>query len=128
MTDQTTGDQPWNLPGAFAPNPPAREPRQKRKPREAAAPKKERKPRPVAERHPPGHDGRDLPAKKTRKARKEKAERAAPETIKVTMKEYAGMRVGPDDAKLFLKLHGMLSLVSKGTRAKVLGELAKVFG
>lgn len=124
MTDQATGDQPWNQPGAFNPNPPpAREPRQKRKPREAAVPKKERKPRAAK---PPA----EAPAapKKPRKAKKEKAERAAPDTIKVTMKEYAGMRVGPDDAKLFLKLHSMLSLVSKGTRAKVLGELAKVFG
>jgi len=122
MTDQATGDQPWNQPGAFAPNPPpAREPRQKRKPRAEAAPKvrKPRAAKPPAEAAAP---------KKPRKARKEKAERAAPDTIKVSLKEFAQMRVGPDDAKLFLKLHNLLSLVSKSTRAKVLGELSKVFG
>jgi len=125
MTDQATGDMPWMQQTAPAIPAAVREPRQKRLKREAAAPKPSRKPR--AAKSPAEAPVAPAP-KKPRKTKKEKAERAAPDTIKVTLKEYAGMRVGPDDAKLFLKLHGLLSLVSKGTRAKVLGELAKVFG
>lgn len=66
-------------------------------------------------------------AKKARKKRVAKAEKAAPETIKVTMKEYASMRVG-DNAKLFLKVHKMLAGESKSARAAVLAELSKVLG
>lgn len=129
MTDQTTGEAPWEKPGAFQPNAPepaAREPRQRRKPREAkaesaapAAPRAPRKPRAAAAEA-------DAPApRKPRKAKKAKAERAAPETIKVTMREYAAMRVG-DDAKTFIKVHGLLAALSKGARAKMLVELGKV--
>lgn len=121
MNDQAPGNA-WDQPPA---NPqtaaPARPPRQKRQPRITAASKPVRTPKVV----PPPSEAAPAP-KKPRKAKT--VERAAPETIKVSLKEFAQMRVGADDAKLFLKLHGLLSLVSKGTRAKVLGELQKVFG
>lgn len=116
MNDQATGDMPW-LQEPTAPAP-ARQPRQQRKPREAAVPAKVRKPRAVK---PTGA----APAPKQPRAAK--PERAAPDTIKVTLKEFAQMRVG-DDAKLFLKLHGVLSSAGKASRTKVLAELSKVFG
>ena len=126
MNEQTPGPLPgpWTLTRLAAPTteaPPAREPRQRRKPREAKAdkPRKERKPRAAAPAVEPA-------PRKPRKARKDKVERAAPETIKVTMKEYAVMRVG-DDAKTFIKLHGILSDLGKGSRSKLLAELQKVF-
>lgn len=125
MNDQATGDMPWlQEPAAPAP---ARQPRQQRKPREAAAPKPEkapRKPRTVSKSPllAAGY-GKDM----SKKPRAAKAERAAPDTIKVTLKEFAQMRVG-DDAKLFLKLHGVLSSAGKASRTKVLAELSKVFG
>lgn len=112
MTEQTAGEAPWAAQSASAETAPTRQPRQQRKPREA-------KPAVAAPEVAP-------PARKPRKA-KEKAERAAPETIKVTMREYAEMRVG-DDAKVFIKLHGILSALTKSARTKVLAELSKVFG
>lgn len=119
MTDQPTGEQqPWEAHGAFSPTPPKpeRQPRQRRTRKEPAL------------AAPFGKAAEEAAPKKTRKpraAKKEKAERAAPETIKVTMREYAEMRVG-DDAKVFIKLHGILSTLTKGARSKVLAELSKV--
>jgi len=62
MTDQATGEMPGTQEAAPAAAP-AREPRQKRKPREAAAPKKERKPRTVGKSPllAAGY-GKDMPA------------------------------------------------------------------
>lgn len=111
MTDQSTGDQPWNQSGAFSPTPPvpAKPPRQKRQ-------QKTKAPEPTAEK----------PAKKVRKPREEKPERRAPETVKVTLKEYATMVSAEPQA--FLKAHAALVSLSKGVRVKVLAELQKVLG
>lgn len=114
MTDQATGDMPDFLKRAAAPPEaaPAREPRQRRTTRRTAAPE----------------TPSEKPARKPRVAKKEAKERAAPETIKVTLKEFATMRVGEEHAKTFIKVHGLLSELSKGARGKVLAELSKVLG
>jgi hypothetical protein len=115
MTTEVTGEMPDFLRRAAAlpaADPPAREPRQRRTNRRAAA-----------SETPP-----EKPARKPRAAKKEVKERAAPETIKVTLKEFATMRVGEDNAKAFVKVHGLLSELSKGARGKVLAELQKVLG
>lgn len=67
-------------------------------------------------------------ATKKKRAKKAKTERAAPETVKVSLKEYAIMRVGDEHAKLFLKMHKLLGGASAGTRRTVLSELATLFG
>lgn len=103
MSTEVPG-QPWEQSSAPTPESAPKVPRQKRKAR-AATPAPE----------------------KVRKPKADKIERAAPETIKVTMKEYAAMKVG-EDAKAFIKMHGLLSALSKASRAKVLTELQKVFG
>lgn len=115
---EATGEMPEFLRRAAAPPadpPPAREPRQRRTNRRAAAPE----------------TAPEKPARAPRKpraAKKETKERAAPETIKVTLKEYAVMRVGEDNAKAFLKAHTALMGIVKSSRAKVLDELQKVLG
>lgn len=108
MTTEVPGAQPWDTPPADPPKP-VKQPRQRRAKAEASAPEPAR-------------------VRKPRAAKAEKKERAAPETIKVTLKEFAAMRVGEDDAKLFLKLHGLLAGASKGARGKLLAELGKVLG
>lgn len=127
MNETAPGNLPWqSSPIGLSPEAPVREPRQRRKPREEATapeapaekPKRGRKPREAAP---------EPKMRKPRKAAKAKVERAPPETIKVSLKEYAVMRVG-EDAKLFLKLHALLSDASKGSRAKVLAEINKVLG
>lgn len=65
--------------------------------------------------------------KKPRKVRAKKAERAAPETIKVNLREYAAMRIAPA-AKEFLKIHKIISGVAGPARGKLLAEIQKVFG
>lgn len=117
MTTETAGEMPEFLRRtSTAPTePPAREPRQRRTnrraaPAETSATKPERAPR------------------KPRAAKKEVKERTAPDTIKVTLKEYAVMRVGEDNAKAFLKAHAALMGILKGSRGKVLAELQKVLG
>ena len=125
MTDQTAGNMPWmqsNIREEMNTIPPTREPRQKRKPRKPAAAEPKRETRRTRDKAL-----ESAAAAAPKKPRKPKAERAAPDTIKVTMKEYAEMRVG-DDAKTFIKVHGILSDLSKGSRAKVLAELSKVLG
>lgn len=64
-----------------------------------------------------------------KRAKKAKPEKAVPETVKVSLKEYAAMRTG-NGAKLFLKAHKLLggSDVTLAVRRTVLAELAKMFG
>lgn len=119
MTD-TTGDMPWMQPQPPAPEAaPARQPRQKRKPKEAAAPKI-RKPRAVK----PTVEAAPAP---TPKLRKEKAERMAPETVKVSIKDYAEMRVTAYQRE-FVKLHKILAPIAQKARAQIIAELTKVLG
>lgn len=113
---EATGEMPEFLRRAAAPPadpPPAREPRQRRTSRRAAAPE----------------TAPEKPARvprKPRAAKKETKERAAPETIKVDLREYADMRCAPV-AKEFLKIHKIMSGVSALARGKLLTELQKVF-
>lgn len=119
-------DTPWNDAGATtSPEPaPARPARQKRKAKPEAAPKT-RKPREAKPREakPPA----EAPAA-PKKPRKEKAERAAPATIQMTLKEYADLRVGSEAAKIFVKIHDALFMLSRAARTKVIAEINKVFG
>lgn len=112
--------QPWDQPGAFNPNPPEvpKVPRQKRKPREAAAPKAPRKPRVAAAPEAPAE-----PAK-VRKPREAKVE---PDTIKIGIKEYAEMRVTAFQRE-FVKLHKILAPIPGKARTQIIAELQKVFG
>lgn len=114
MTDATVPDMPDFLRRAApaAPSaPPAREPRQRRQKKAAEAP-----PAPPKEKK----------ARKPRAAKKAAKERAAPDTVKVTLKQYADMvSVEP---RVFLKVHSLLSGLGKPARAKVLAELGKVLG
>ena len=115
MTDATVPDMPDFLRRAApaAPSaPPAREPRQRRQKKAAEAP-----PAPPKEKK----------ARKPRAAKKAAKERAAPDTVKVTLKEYAAMRIAPA-AKEFVKIHKIMSGVTGLGRAKLLAELQKVFG
>lgn len=129
MNDTTAGDMPWQQPGAFNPAPPAaapaRQPRQKRKPKAEAEPPKVRKPRAVK----PETEATPAPAspKKARKPREPKAERAAPETIKIGIKEYAEMRVTAFQRE-FVKLHKILVGIPGKARTQIIAELQKVFG
>lgn len=111
-------DTPWENTGATTQPEPARQPRQKRKPKADAAPKAPRKAR-VAK------PAEEAPA--PRKPR-EKAERQAPATIQMTLKEYADLRVGSEAAKIFVKIHDALFMLSKTARVKVIAEINKVFG
>ena len=97
------------------------------RPRKEKAAKKPREPKVPKNLHAVTDAEIKAGAKKAHKKRVAKAEKAAPETIKVTMKEYASMRVG-DNAKLFLKVHKLLAGESKSARAVVLAELSKVLG
>lgn len=107
MTDQTPGmPQPWDTPGSQPSAAPARQPRQQRKPREAKAESAATEP-------------------KTRKPREAKP---ASDTIAVSIKEFAAMRVGEEHSKLFVKIHGLLGEVGKAARGKLLAELTKVLG
>jgi len=111
-------DTPWEQPSFVPPTSEAPAPRQRRKKAEdkpARQPRKAREPEAAT----------PAPARKPRKPREE---RPAPETIKVTLKEFAIMRVGEENAKAFLKAHTLLGDLAKGARSKVLVELAKVLG
>ena len=115
------------LPNAFQPAPPpgavspSTAPRPRRK--KAAA---QRQPRVPKNLHAvTDEEIKANAAKKARKKRAAKAEKAAPETVKVSLKEYATMRCG-DSAKLFLKAHKLLSGASAGARRTVLTELTSL--
>lgn len=109
MSNATLGEMPdfLKIPSTppAAPAKPERQPRQRRKTKASETP---------------------APAKPERKPREEKSERRAPETVKVTLKEYAAMVSAEPQA--FLKAHAALVSLSKGVRTKVLAELQKVLG
>lgn len=111
-------DTPWNDAGATtSPEPaPARPARQKRKAKPEAAPKA-RKPLELLIANP----------KPVRKPREPKAERAAPETVKISIKDYAEMRVTAFQRE-FVKLHKILAPISAKARNQIIAELQKVFG
>lgn len=114
MTDQAGGIPDFLQRKPEAPTPPKleRQPRQRRAPKPTAAETASEPPKP----------------KKPRKARKVPTkERSTPETVKVTLKEYAQMRIAPA-AKEFVKIHKIMSSVAGIARGKLLAELNKVFG
>ncbi len=117
---QTAPNQPASPVPDTEPPVPRQRRQRKAKPADAAPARPKRK---------TGVKATDKPAKpQAKRGRKPKAERAAPEQIRVDLKEYAAMKVG-DDAKLFLKLHRLLSAEpSKLARTKILTELQKVLG
>lgn len=127
-TPPTNSFQPSPPPGEAPPASPSTAPR-RRAGAKKASPAKKRAPKvPKGLREVTDADIKAAVAKKRAKKagkKRAKAAPASPDTIKVSMKEYATMRVGAN-AKTFLKLHKLLQGVPKGSRASVLAELGKL--
>lgn len=114
------------MPNAFQPTPPPVSTATAPRPRKARTPKAAKESKVRMTLHAVGDAEIKAGAKKKR-AKKAKAEKPAPETVKVSLKEYATMRCG-ESAKLFLKAHKLLSGASAGARRSVLAELTKTLG
>lgn len=113
------------LPNSFTPTQPPVSPSTAPRPRKAKAkaPKAAKQPKVPKNLHAVTDAEIAAGAKK----KKAKVEKAAPETVKVSLKEYASMRCG-ESAKLFLKAHKLLSGATAGARRSVLAELTKMLG